>query len=216
MSDFDPAALAVYVTHPAGSQPPEAGAVATFTYRPDPDRWEASGDVRRGAAGLAIGRLEIRTADPAGNGVSVRVMRQLQIGELLTAVRARIGSDRMPDSPAKGDCEIPETSGRTILTDGLLHAVAVAYLEETSPGKDRRAIQRLAVRFNRPEGTVKTWLSRARRDGWLGPGSKGRIGAEPGPRLLVHAGVVACGTCHGEPPAGFACRNCGVEGGSDD
>jgi transposase len=43
----------------------------------------------------------------------------------------------------------------------------------------------MAARFDRPEGTLRTWVSRARKEGWLGPGSKGRIGAEPGPLLLA-------------------------------
>lgn len=69
------------------------------------------------------------------------------------------------------------------MTDDLLRRVAMAYLEETGPGKDRAAITRMEQRFDRPRGTILTWVNRARKEGWLGPAVRGRMGSEPGPKL---------------------------------
>lgn len=68
-------------------------------------------------------------------------------------------------------------------TDELLERVAIAYLRETEGSRPPGAMRRLAEEFDRPEGTVGSWVKRARALGWLGPTSPGRRGAEPGPRL---------------------------------
>jgi len=183
--------------------PPEQqtdGVVVHFAYTGE--GYEITGDVSRGTAGLAITRAEVVAPPPAG--VTLRLLRSAPLGDLLTAVRAHVileearrrgtktflGEEAAPGVFSEGDSSIPETSGRTAMTDDLLRKVAFAYLEETGPGKDRRAIQRLAERFGRPEGTIRTWVSRARKEDWLGPGARGRMGAEPGPRMLTD-GVAA-------------------------
>ncbi|AWT47581.1 hypothetical protein HXP45_26800 [Streptomyces actuosus] len=56
-------------------------------------------------------------------------------------------------------------------------------MRETAPGKPQGATRRLSEAYGRPEQTVRTWIARARKEGWLGPSAKGRAGAEPGPRL---------------------------------
>lgn len=146
---------------------------AIFT---DLDDVAATGDVARGPSGLAVTRIEISATAPGG--VTARVLRNIPVGRVLRNVQAGLVS------PLGVAGNAPRTSGRTQITGDLLRDVAVAYLVETGPGKDRRAIQRLAERFDRPEGTVRGWVARARQEGWLGPGSKGRMGAEPGPKLL--------------------------------
>lgn len=75
--------------------------------------------------------------------------------------------------------------GRAPLPDELLQQVAEGYLAESGPGKPRGAVKRLAEQLGRPEATVSRWVSRARKDGWLGPGRQGHEGAEPGPKLLA-------------------------------
>ena len=42
----------------------------------------------------------------------------------------------------------------------------------------------MAEEFDVPIGTVRTWIRRAREEGWLTSGQQGRAGAAPGPRLL--------------------------------
>ncbi|QFZ78716.1 hypothetical protein GFH48_12825 [Streptomyces fagopyri] len=61
--------------------------------------------------------------------------------------------------------------------------MAHRYWLYTGPGQPPGAVKRLAADFNRPEETIRTWVARARREGWLGPSVKGRAGAEPGPKL---------------------------------
>ncbi len=137
----------------------------------------------RGPRGLVISRLTV-TAD-AANGVTARALREVPVGAILAEERAR----RMWEAAAadEGLSEVQvcthRHAGWAPLTQELLRDVALAFIEETEPGKDKRAMQRLAERFGRPEETVRNWVTRARRDGWLAPGSKGRIGAEAGPRL---------------------------------
>jgi hypothetical protein len=82
--------------------------------------------------------------------------------------------------------------GRPELSDELLIDVAQAYLDEArlGPGLTRR----LAERFDRPEPTIRDWITTARRRGFLGPTAPGRRGATPGPNLPSR-------TQHDESPA---------------
>ena len=176
----------------------EAGVVVHFAR--EYEGGTLRGDVSRGPTGLVITRVEVSA--PAETGVTLRLLRGTPLGEVLTAVRAHaaledarrqgtraiLGEEPVPGVLTEDATEAPQTSGRTPMTEDLLRKVAMAYLDETGPGKDRRAIQRLAARFERPEGTVRTWVGRARKEGWLGPGAKGRMGAEPGPKLLAWMG----------------------------
>lgn len=153
------------------------------------------GFVSRGDSGLVIKHVEVTSQLPGG--VTQRTLRETPLAGILKAIRAQVVWQEaaregtrafLGEEPAPGlfepqDVRIPETSGRTPMSDELLRAVALAFIEETGPGKDKRAIQRMAKRFDRPEGTLRTWIARARKEGWLAPGSKGRIGAEPGPKL---------------------------------
>ncbi len=73
--------------------------------------------------------------------------------------------------------------GRPPLPEDLLEDVAWAYLEEAKRG--RGLTRRLAVRFDRPEETIRDWIHACRIRGYLSPGVTGRRGAQPGERLLV-------------------------------
>lgn len=68
-------------------------------------------------------------------------------------------------------------------TDELMERVAVAYLREAQDGRPPGFMGRLAAEFDKPEETVRSWVSRARTLGWLGPTSPGKRGAEAGARL---------------------------------
>jgi hypothetical protein len=65
-----------------------------------------------------------------------------------------------------------------------LRQVAISYLAETAPDKPAGAVARMAEEYHRPEETIRSWIARARRSGWLGPSVRGRAGAEPGKRLV--------------------------------
>ncbi|WP_432104866.1 hypothetical protein [Streptomyces sp. bgisy091] len=149
--------------------------------------WRIQGDVYRTVQGLKITRVEVES-DPAGpEQITGTLMRQIPLGTILDYVRGRVSAtltEDLPDAPAK-QAAVP--AGRTALTDDFLREVAVSYLRETAPGRPRGATRRLAEQFGRPEETIRTWLARSRKAGWLGPSVKGRAGAEPGPRLRADA-----------------------------
>lgn len=76
---------------------------------------------------------------------------------------------------------VPRRRGRPELSNELLVDVAEAYIQEA--GRGRGAISRMANAFDRPEATIRDWISIARRRGYLAPTRPGRRGAAPGPQL---------------------------------
>ncbi|MFI9170512.1 hypothetical protein [Streptomyces lincolnensis] len=158
--------------------------VFTFDCTPVAGDWSASGTVRRAPTGLIIASLQVNASESTQSGVTGNLLRKVPVGEILNHVRA----DAARLSPAEQEAapqpeRAPRRGGRAALSDDLLRGVAVAYLGETRPDKPAGALQRLSAEFGRPEGTIRTWLARARSEGWLGPSVKGRAGAEPGPLL---------------------------------
>lgn len=154
------------------------------------------GTVSRGEAGLAVTSVTVEGELPGG--VTQRFLRDVPLAGVLRAIRSYVslmeaqrrgvlGQESAPSLPVPTDADLPDTAGRVAVTDELLRQVALVFIDESAPGKDKRGIERVAQRFGRPEGTVRSWIARARQAGWLEPGSKGRIGAEPGPRLLEWA-----------------------------
>ncbi|MFE1885474.1 hypothetical protein [Streptomyces diastatochromogenes] len=160
--------------------------MATFECRPTSGEWLAKGDVTRGAQGLVISRIELTAADLTGNGITGSLLRRIQVGDILHLARAttaRAAQSAEPPQIIEYPPNRPRSGGRSALSDELLRSVAVAYLAETAPGRPSGAVKRMAQEFDRPEETVRSWISRARKAGWLGPSVKGRAGAEPGPLL---------------------------------
>ncbi|MGV9281629.1 hypothetical protein [Streptomyces sp. NPDC003730] len=159
----------------------------TFAARPaarETDRsWRIHGDVYRTGHGLMVKRVEVDT-DPAGpDEVTGTLMRQIPIGTILDYVRGRVSATLAEDLPGAPAAALAVSAGRTAMTDDFLRDVSLAYLRETAPGQPQGATRRLAEAYGRPEQTIRTWVARARKEGWLGPSAKGRAGAEPGPRL---------------------------------
>lgn len=191
-SDAHPSHLTtgmVTLLHPK-SEAEVKGVLRHFLWRGD--ETEVSGDVSRTDAGLVISSIEVRPSTPSG--ITHRLLHRVPLGEILAEVRADLARYDMPAS----DTPIPP--GRVLIDDNLLRQVAMAYLEETGPGKDRAVLQRLERRFGRPKGTIRTWIKRAREEGWLGAALQGRMGTEPGPKLMAwrteefkrdHPGVIS-------------------------
>lgn len=142
------------------------------------------GDIAQVPTGLIISRMEIVMQQ--ASGVTRDLLRNLPIGDVLACARDYLRKqDQLTHSVVTEAAEVPVTTGRTKMTEDLLRQVALAYIEETAPGKDRGAMHRMVERFGRPEGTIQTWIKRARKEEWLAPGPSGRMGAEPGPRLMI-------------------------------
>lgn len=168
--------------------PGDDGRIAEFAYQGA--GYRVTGDVSRGANGLVITRMEIEA--PAPRGVTAPLLRRAPMTELLSAVREAVTREEsMHGIPQHQWDEHPREERpqgkRVEMTDALLRDVALAYLEESSTGAGPGTVKRMAERFGRPEGTIRTWITRSRQGGWLGPGSRGRAGAEPGPRLQFEA-----------------------------
>lgn len=145
-----------------------------------------TGEVARGPLGFVITHMEI--SSPSPSGVTRELLRDVPIRDVIAAARSH-AQQRQALPTSQSPVSVPTTSGRTEMTDDLLQRVAIAYLEETAPGRERGAIQRMVDRFERPRGTVQTWIKRARKEGWLAPGAPGRMGAEPGHRLIAECGA---------------------------
>lgn len=146
--------------------------------------------------GSAAKLTSITVAD--GDGLSAAAVRNLPFGRItgsLAALTAMETAGRCgiaaayPDAAATAAVQrrmtLARRGGPAPLTDERLQRLAEAYLRETAPGMPSRPVVRLAAEFGAPEDTVRTWLARCRKDGWLTASVKGRAGGEPGPRLLL-------------------------------
>lgn len=182
-ADVDAAMGAVALGQP-DAEARARGAVLRFEWYASDGEALVMGDLAQGPAGLIMTRAEICLQ--GSSGITRDLLRRVPIGDVLAAARTYLRrNDPTAGPPVVGPAEIPVTSGRTKMTDDLLRQVAAAYIEETGPDKGRGAIKRMTGRFGRPDGTVQTWIKRARKEGWLAPGPPGRMGAEPGPKLIA-------------------------------
>lgn len=159
--------------------------VATFECESASGEWLATGDVSRKQQGLVISRLEVSPGSNAVGGVTGGMLQKVPVGQILRHVRAELGPDSEPPATFEDTPFVRRIreGGRVSLDDELLREVAHRYWVYTGPGQPPGAIKRLAADFGRPEETIRTWVARARREGWLGPSVKGRAGAEPGHKL---------------------------------
>lgn len=141
------------------------------------------GDLSESPSGLIMTRAEV--VMQKASGITRDLLRRLPIGDVLAFGRSHLRDHAPGAAPTTPPGTVETVSGRTKMDDDLLRRVARAYVEETGPDKGRGAMKRMSERFGRPEGTVQTWIKRARKEGWLAPGPPGRMGAEPGPRLVA-------------------------------
>ncbi|MEV7054099.1 hypothetical protein AB0N95_01340 [Streptomyces microflavus] len=171
-----------------------------FSYVSDAG-WRATGVVAAGRANPGIRVLELQATPPSAD-VTAALLRRVSIGALLADIQQelaredarRLGVASMDEVPhytsddldQSGDkpIELPLPDGYVRMSDTLLRRVAEEYLKEAGPGSPPRPWERMAVTFGRPPETVRTWVSRARKAGWLAAGVRGRLSAGPGPRML--------------------------------
>lgn len=150
-----------------------------------------TGDARLSGDRVQLTRLEIRPESEGSIGAAA--VKNLPVGRIVSSLQslwaldnARRGVSQPPQPQQAATSNPPRRGGRAPITDDLLRELAESYLRETAPGKPGRALNRIAAEFGRPQETIRTWLARARREGWLAPAVKGRAGGEPGPKLLVY------------------------------
>lgn len=153
--------------------------------------WRIFGDIYRTEHGLKVTRIEVDTPPESPVEITGTLMRQIPIGTFLDYVRGRVSATLAQDLQDVPAATMAVSAGRTAMTDDFLRDVALSYLRETAPGKPHGATGRLAEAYGRPEQTIRTWIARARKEGWLGASAKGRAGAEPGPRLMEEVQALA-------------------------
>lgn len=194
---------------------PDASGHRDFSYVEPGAGLHISGTAATSPSPYRITRLEITPPDE-DSGLTASVMKHVSLGALTASLNSLLSMERAEQALAEAqrlsgatptataslirrtidylgevastELEPPKRhGGREPLTDELLRDVAVTYLEETAPGKPKKPLERMAAKYDKPEETVRTWVARARKAGWLGPALRGRAGAEPGPRLLADA-----------------------------
>lgn len=142
--------------------------------------------------------------EPEPQLITSDVLRRIPVGRLIAMAQRSLaqeewrteglqvimGPDRGPDELTQTEISALETGiraaqqtkrGRPSLPDSILIDIAHAYLEEAAAGVG--LLNRLSLRFDRPEATVRDWIATARREGYLTPAVPGKRGAGPGPRL---------------------------------
>jgi hypothetical protein len=187
------------------------------------DPWRVTGIVRIESARIVITKLTIEPQpfwqpssgrivkqdemDAIGNGVTSSLLRSIQVGRLITALRGELhhleaaakkqealaapGADAPSADPEYLDVARrvaqavpkPPKRGRHGFGDDFYRRVALLYLELQSAGWGRGILGEIARLEDRPRETVSTWVRQARKRGFLTAGTPGRAGAEPGPRL---------------------------------
>ncbi|MFJ7069865.1 hypothetical protein [Streptomyces sp. NPDC101115] len=189
--------LPITLGEPAGVDP------RPFSY--DDGSVTISGAARLTGQTVRITRLEIRPDDPDA-AISAVQVKNLPFGRIVSSLQSLLALDAArregaplsatETAPRPAEPKQPRRGGRPLITDDLLRRLAEAYLVETAEGKPAGSLARLAEHFDRPVQTIRTWIARARKEGWLAPAVKGRAGGEPGPKLLTYrmaeqAGVAA-------------------------
>lgn len=195
---------------PADVEAKQRGAVLRFTwYAADGDAL-VDGDLSEAPSGLIMTRAVVEMQD--ASGITRDLLRRLPIGDILAAARKhQRGSDPLVTAAVAPAGRVEIINGRAKMDDDLLRNVALAYVKETGPEKGRGAMKRMAERFGRPEGTVQTWIKRARKEGWLAPGPPGRMGAEAGPKLLSWMGETLRSTQAIREEAGRVAEELGLQ-----
>ncbi|MFT9670524.1 hypothetical protein ACMZ5F_11345 [Streptomyces rhizosphaericola] len=200
MPSTEPSRTAPFLDLEPPTADEEEARTRRFSYVSDAG-WRATGVVAAGRANPGIRVLELQATSPNAD-VTASLLRRVSVGALLADIQQelsredarRLGVASMDEVPyytsedfdQSGDkpIELPLPDGYVRMSDTLLRRVAEEYLKEARPGSPPRPWERMAVTFGRPPETVRTWVSRARKAGWLAGGVRGRLGAGPGPRML--------------------------------
>ncbi|MDP9397270.1 MAG: hypothetical protein M3P96_05360 [Actinomycetota bacterium] len=143
------------------------------------------------------GRTELVTlvfrADP-GHFLRSADLRTLRFHALVTQARRRVFTAAKALEPhgvvgwnlsrlRQAASATPLKRGRAGYPAEHYRRIARAYLTLVQGESSKHAMRRLAKAEDRPVETVRTWVARARRDGFLSPTRQGLAGAEPGPNL---------------------------------
>lgn len=134
----------------------------------------------------ADGVVHLRSLTVHADNVTGQVLGEVPVAAIRAAITEylrRVEGDPFPLIGLDTPIEVGGSERRRRLDDEFLRGVAVAYLR-TLVDAPRRPVEQLAEDLEEPRQKVASWISRARREGWLSAAVVGRAGAQPGPRLV--------------------------------
>jgi hypothetical protein len=123
------------------------------------------------------------TDELPGAGITSRVLSSIKLEEIFRSLRI---AERAPEASAPEAEPRPAPPrprrGRPPLDDKHYRKIALMYLNamRTEPG---RPIAWMAKKLRHEPSTVRGWVGEARKRGFLTPGTRGKAGALPGPKL---------------------------------
>jgi hypothetical protein len=123
------------------------------------------------------------TGELPAAGITSRVLSSIKLEEIFRSLRI---AERALDASAPETEPRPEQarprSGRPPLEDKHYRKIALMYLNAMR-AKPGRPIPWMAEKLRHEPSTVRGWVGEARRRGFLTPGTRGKAGAMPGPKL---------------------------------
>jgi hypothetical protein len=153
---------------------------------------------------LTLGELAIAPYTPGESALTGETLRRISLSTIIARAHAEIASRadlatlsrrfQWTNAPSDQEHEVltqltkraaagQPNRGRPSLGDAHYARIARAYLQKQAAGHGRGILQALAQQEGRPHQTVRDWVAGARKRGFLTPGTPGRAGALPGPRL---------------------------------
>lgn len=167
--------------------------------------WIAWGPIVRASdGGLVIGSLSIaphqrsaREATDVALGVTGELLRALAPAKILAdaVTYLRRTTHWLDVAESQGHPAAPEAQKRALarvagsrtrparVSDDELAGIAARYVQLFRRGV-RRPLPQIAAEFGLSHPQARDRVHRARQRGYLSPGTQGKAGAEPGPRLL--------------------------------
>ncbi len=130
-----------------------------------------------------------------GRSLHTADLRRLRLHALVAQVRRRVftlhrgaaaqgvATAQLAELATKTQEPPPLQRGRGGYPAGHYRRIARAYLALVENGASRGVLQQLAEAEQRPVQTIRSWLARAKRDGYITSTERGRAGALPGPNL---------------------------------
>ncbi|MGD0985079.1 MAG: hypothetical protein ABSA65_14885 [Acidimicrobiales bacterium] len=182
--------------------------VRSFSVQPVRLAWKAALEAIAGSRGGAPGAGpggddDVTSAETPRGGVTAELLRSIPFGELLANVLAEVAGWEKTLANQRDDGSKPEPwelnrravrqareiggleyrAGRRPYGDSFYRRIAELCLaiQAESPGDG--VIHTLADQEGVAYETARTWVARARKQGFLAPGSPGRSGFEAGPRF---------------------------------
>lgn len=165
-------------------------------------KWPHGAGVQGGPAELRVYAAD--PDDPPVGGISSSLLREIDIRAAADEVREAITDGERQTGPTT-TLDTEPLRKRLLeqgVTDDILALVALLYVADVNRGREH-PVARLAEAFGRSEVTVRSWLTRARKKGFL-TGAHGKLGGRLTPEGMRVLGM--SGPASDEPFLAMAAR----------